>query len=134
MPPPPPSPLSPVFDGYLAYKKHNDAQPPKKLKSCDNPCLGVPVRIVQDHSVGGLEVDAQPTRPRRQHEHELCRIRLAFSTVVVVFDRDRGEGRGPHDARGVGGIVGQGAHQDKEHPPETNNKGEIENVKLPVKR
>ena len=35
--------------------------------------LGVPVRVVEDHGVGGGEVDAQPTRTRREEEAELLR-------------------------------------------------------------
>mmetsp|Transcript_14388 Transcript_14388/g.42483 ORF Transcript_14388/g.42483 Transcript_14388/m.42483 type:complete len:268 (-) Transcript_14388:898-1701(-) len=35
--------------------------------------LRVPVAVVQDHSVCGLQIDSKPTSARRQEEHELLR-------------------------------------------------------------
>ncbi len=56
------------------------------------PCLRVPVRIVDDDCVGRCERDALPARPRGQQEHKavgaLCG-RRKWRLIMTQLDRVR---------------------------------------------
>jgi hypothetical protein len=53
--------------------------------SCLNVSAGVPVRVIEQHTVRGGEVDAQATHPRREQEHKdalVCPAGTAFTTCT----------------------------------------------------
>ena len=53
---------------------------------CLEVCLGVPVAIVEDNRVCGLEVDAQPPGAGREEEDELGGVGLVVGIDELLAD------------------------------------------------
>ncbi len=63
----------------------------EEIGSEGGTCLRVPVTVVDDARVCGGEVDAHPSRPRGQEEHEALRVSVEPETQQQCrFDRQKG--------------------------------------------